>query len=118
MEREEMVDTVIASYFDASQRRGVSLQRFTGKDYSYLVAQNSDGEGFYLVWDGPDENTNLTEEVYEACVAEGGKAKLKSTYHIYARLSLFSTDGVRFYQIPDRILADFGLDVRDEPYEE
>lgn len=118
MEREEMVDTVIASYFDASQRRNVPLQRFLGEGYSYLVAQNADNEGFYLVWDGPNCNTDLTEEVYEACVIEGTKANLKAVYHIYARLNLFSTDGVRFYQIPDRILADFGLDVRAEPYED
>jgi adenine-specific DNA-methyltransferase len=118
MEREEMVDTVIASYFDGSRRRGASLERFTNHRYSYLVAQNADGEGFYLVWDGPDNNTDLTESVYEACVKEGEKAELKPTYHVYARLNLFSTDGVRFYQIPDRILADFGLDVRTESYED
>lgn len=118
MEREEMVDTVIASYFDASRRRGASLERFTDQGYSYLVAQNGDGEGFYLVWDGPDNNIDLTESVYETCVAEGEKAGLKPFYHVYARLNLFSTDGVRFYQIPDRILADFGLDVRTESYED
>jgi adenine-specific DNA-methyltransferase len=117
MERQEMVDTVVASYFDASRRRGPSLERFSNQGYSYLVAQNSDSEGFYLVWDGPDHNTDLTEDVYEACVDEGQRAGLKPTYHIYARLNLFSTDGVRFYQIPDRILADFGLDVRTEPYD-
>jgi len=118
MEREEMVDTVIASYFDASRRRGVSLQRRIDEGYVYLVAQNADDEGFYLVWDGPQSNIDLTEEVYEACVAEGDKANLKPVYHVYARLNLFSTEGVRFYQIPDRILADFGLDVRSESYDD
>lgn len=118
MEREEMVDTVIASHFDASRRRSASLQRFIEEGYTHLVAQNADGEGFYLVWDGPDSNIDLTEEVYEACVLEGERAKLKPTYHVYARLNLFSTEGVRFYQIPDRILADFGLDVRTESYED
>ncbi len=117
MERDEMVDTVIASYFDASRRRGPSLQRFTDQGYSYLVAHNSEGEGFYLVWDGPDHNIDLTEVVYDSCVAEAQRAGLKPIYHVYARLNLFSTDGVRFYQIPDRILADFGLDVRTESYE-
>lgn len=116
MERDEMVDTVIASYFDATRRRGPSLERIVD-DYSHLVAKNDEGEGFYLVWDGPQENTDLTEDVYEACVEEGLRAKLKPIYHIYARLNLFSTDGVRFYQIPDRILADFGLDVMTESYE-
>ena len=68
------------------------------------------------MWGGADENTDLNEDVYEACVAEGEKAGLKRTYHVYARYDLFSTEGVHFYQIPDRILADFGLNVRTESY--
>lgn len=118
MEREEMVDTVIASYFDAARRRGPNLVRFTDGDYAYLVAKNDSEEGFYLVWGGAGENTDLTEAVYEACVTEAEKASLNPVYHVYARYNLFSTDGVRFYQIPDRILADFGLDVRTESYED
>jgi adenine-specific DNA-methyltransferase len=116
MEREEMVDTVVASYFDASKRRGPSLIRYTDQDYRFLVARNSDEEGFYLVWDGANENIDLTELAYEACVNEGVQAGLKPVYHVYARFNMFATDGVYFYQIPDRILADFGLDVRTESY--
>lgn len=116
MERAEMVDTVVASYFDASRKRGPSLTRFE-EPYAYLVARNSLDEGFYLVWDGPKKNTDLTEEVYEACVDEGRKAGLKPSYHIYARFNLFATEGVYFYQIPDRILADFGLNVRTESFD-
>jgi adenine-specific DNA-methyltransferase len=118
MEREEMVDTVIASYFDAARRRGANLSRYNDDKFSYLVAKNSDDEGFYLVWGGAKGNTDLTEDVYEACVAEGALAGLKPTYHVYARYNLFSTEGVQFYQIPDRILADFGLDVRTESYDD
>lgn len=118
MEREEMVDTVIASYFDSSRRRGPSLIRFSATSYSYLVAKNSEDEGFYLVWSGVGENTDLTEDVYEACVAEGEAENLKPVYHVYSRFNLFTTPGVHWYQIPDRILADFGLDVRNESYEE
>ena len=116
MEREEMVDTVVASYFDSSRRRGPSLIRFTNHNYSYLVAKNAEDEGFYLVWGGADENTDLTEDVYEACVHEGEKEGLKPVYHIYSRFNLFTTAGVHWYQIPDRILTDFGLDVRTESY--
>lgn len=116
MERDEMVDTVIASYFDSSRRRGPSLIRFKEPHYSYLVAKNPDNEGFYLVWGGVDENTDLTEDVYEACVEEGEKEGLESVYHIYSRFNLFTTPGVHWYQIPDRILADFGLDIRTEAY--
>jgi adenine-specific DNA-methyltransferase len=116
MEREEMVDTVVASYFDSSRRRGHNLIRINDPAYGYLVAHNTDDEGFYLVWGGIGENTDLTEDVYEACVAEGEKAGLKPTYHIYSRFNLFTTPGVHWYQIPDRILSDFGLDVRTESY--
>lgn len=101
MEREEMVDTVIASYFDSSRRRGPSLVRFTDRDYAYLVAKNSEDEGFYLVWGGAGENTDLTEDVYEACVEEGEKEGLKPVYHVYSRFNLFTTPGVHWYQIPD-----------------
>lgn len=118
MERDEMVDTVIASHFDANRRRGDQLVPVGDADaYRYLVARNADDEGFFLVWDGHDRNTDFTEEVYESCADEALRAGLKaSTYHVYARLYRFQVDGVRFYQIPDRILADFGLDIRSEPF--
>jgi adenine-specific DNA-methyltransferase len=76
MEREEMIDTVVASYFNSARRRGPNLER-VDPGYAYLVAQNADGEGFYLVWDGPGNNTDFTEDVYEACVVEGEKAGLR-----------------------------------------
>jgi adenine-specific DNA-methyltransferase len=118
MEREEMLDTVIGSHFDANRRRGDQLVRIEGKPaYRYLIARNSDHEGFFLVWEGPDKNTDLTEEVYEAIAAEGERAGVRPVpYHTYARLYRYQTDGVRFYQIPDRILSDFGLDMRNEPF--
>jgi adenine-specific DNA-methyltransferase len=119
MERDEMVDTVIGSHFDASRRRGDQLIRLNSEDesYQYLVAKNADDEGFFLVWDGPDKNTDLTEDVYDACVEEAVRAGLKKTpYNVYARLAIYMTEGIRFLQIPDRILADFGLNPRSEPF--
>lgn len=118
MERGEMTDTVIASHFDSNRRRGPGLSYEAPAKYRYLVARNADDEGFFLVWDGPNENTNLTEDVYEEIVAEAMDANLKPIYHVYARLFLFQTDDVIFYQIPDRILRDFGLDLRGEPFSE
>jgi adenine-specific DNA-methyltransferase len=116
MERDEMVDTVIASHHDSNRRRGGSLIPYDTMDYKYLVGRNSDGHGFYLIWEGPDGNTDLTEDVYEACVAEGKRAKLEAVYHVYARYNLYGTEDVRFYRIPDQILIDFGLDMRTEAY--
>lgn len=115
MERAEMVDTVIASHYD-DRRRGAALVRIDDASYRYLVARNPDGDGIFLIWDGPDKNTNFTEAVYEVCAQDAERAELKPTYHVYARFNLYQTDNVRFYQIPDRILADFGLDLSSEPF--
>jgi adenine-specific DNA-methyltransferase len=118
MERDEMVDTVIASHFDANRKRGSNLVRVNGREWRYLVAKNSEDEGFFLVWDGPDKNTDFGAGVYDACATEAEEAGLKPYYHVYARLYLYQTENVRFYQIPDRILADFGLDMSSEPFAE
>jgi adenine-specific DNA-methyltransferase len=118
MERDDMVDTVIASHFDANRKRGSNLIRVNGREWHYLVGKNSEDEGFFLVWDGPQKNTDFTGAVYDACAMEAEQAGLKPYYHVYARLYLYQTENVRFYQIPDRILADFGLDMSSEPFAE
>ena len=118
MERGEMVDTVVESHFDATRRRGVGLERYKPGEYKYLVARNTDNEGFFLVWEGAGGNTDFDEEQYEECAAEAAAAKLGNRYHVYARLYIFQTSNVTFYQIPDRILRDFGLDLRGEPFSE
>jgi adenine-specific DNA-methyltransferase len=117
MERDEMAETVIYSYFDASRRSRPGLVR-VDEDCRYLVARNEDEEGFFLVWDGPDKNTSLTREVYAQMADEAKRAGLKRSYHVYARQQLYVTANVRFYQIPDRILADFGLNPMSEPFSE
>jgi adenine-specific DNA-methyltransferase len=118
MERDEMVDTVIASH-SSSRRKGYSIvPMLEDEPYKYLVAKNGDGEGIYLVWAGADSNTDLTEEVYEDIVDEGDAAGLSKTYHVYSRLNLLVTDDVVWYQIPDRILQDFGLDIRTDAFTE
>jgi hypothetical protein len=56
--------------------------------------------------------------VYSAIVNEAKKAGLTlGRYHVYARRWVYQRDKTTtFYQIPDHILASFGLDVRSEPY--
>jgi adenine-specific DNA-methyltransferase len=118
MEREELADTIIASHFDAATRKRDALVRVASNPYKYLVAYNGESEGFFLIWNGTKGNTDFTEETYEACAKEAKKARLAPRYHVYARLYRFQTSNVVFYQIPDRILMDFGLDLRGEPYHE
>jgi adenine-specific DNA-methyltransferase len=120
MERDEMLDTVIASHTGSSRRRGglIHVESVSNEPYGYLVAKNSDNEGVYLVWNGTGGTNDLTEEIYEQIVEEAETAGLADHYHVYSRLNLFVTDDVHWYQIPDRILQDFGLDVRSESFGE
>ncbi|GAC80828.1 adenine-specific DNA-methyltransferase [Gordonia malaquae] len=121
MERDEMIDTVIASHSSTGSRRRAVLIPVVDADeepYAYLVAKNAANEGIFLVWSGADSNTDLTEEVYEEIAEEAEAAKLSDVYHVYSRRNLIVTDDVVWYQIPDRILSDFGLDVRSEPFTE
>jgi adenine-specific DNA-methyltransferase len=115
MERDEMTDAVVASHYDANRRGGPGLVIMTNEGYGYLVARNAADEGFYLVWDGSPEPPMFDEATYDAVVSEAVKAKLKPVYHVYARFNLFQSDDVRFYQIPDQILIDFGVSV-NEPF--
>jgi adenine-specific DNA-methyltransferase len=120
MERDEMIDTVIASHSSTGSRRSAALITVGNENepYAYLVAKNASNEGIYLVWSGPGSNTDLTEEVYEAITEEADAAELAGVYHVYSRRNLIVTDDVVWYQIPDRILSDFGLDVRNESFTE
>lgn len=110
MERDEMTDAVIASHYDIQRRGGPTLINMTADGYRYLVARNGSGEGFYLVWDGSARPPVFNAGVYDAIVDEAIRAGIKPVYHVYARFNLFQSDDVRFYQIPDQILLDFGLD--------
>lgn len=107
----------IASHSSTSSRRGPVLIPVPDEAaYTYLVARNANNEGIYLVWHGAGSNTDLTEEAYEAITEEADAASLAPTYHVYSRRNLIVTDDVVWYQIPDRILSDLGLDVRTESF--
>ncbi|MGN7871737.1 hypothetical protein [Paracoccus sp. 22332] len=44
------------------------------------------------------------------------KAELKQPYHVYARYELYQSKNVRFYKIPDKILAHLGLNENSDPF--
>ncbi|CAG8743092.1 11276_t:CDS:2, partial [Cetraspora pellucida] len=75
MERSELIDTIIASRIDKYQQKYQGLQLLKNQNYSYLIAKNANNEGFFL-------------EVYEKIVQEAKNNKLKTPYHVYARLYL------------------------------
>ncbi|CAG8647564.1 3813_t:CDS:2 [Ambispora leptoticha] len=109
MERAELIDTIIASRIDKYQQKYQGLQLLKNENCRYLIAKNSQQEGFFLIWDGPNKNVNFTKEVYQEVVQEAQKHNLKTPYHVYARLYLCQVDTVNFYQIPNSVLLDFEL---------
>lgn len=117
MERDEMIDTVIASHSSTGSRR-LAVLIPVDEPYTYLVAKNASNEGIFLVWSGAGSNTDLTEAAYEAITEEAEAEGLADVYHVYSRRNLIVTDDVIWYQIPDRILSDFGLDIRTESFTE
>jgi adenine-specific DNA-methyltransferase len=116
MERAELIDTIIASRIDKYQQKYQNLHILKNENYHYLIAKNSNQEGFFLIWDGPNQNINFTKEVYQKVVQEATENNLKPPYHVYARLYLCQVDTVSFYQIPNSILLDFGFDLEKDKF--
>lgn len=116
MERDLMADTILASNFDMSRRGGKSLIRVSDVRCRYLVARNDDNEGFFLIWEGPEKSPLLDSDAYSAIVNDALLLKLAPIYHVYARFNLYQSDDVRFYQIPNRILMDFGLSEANDAF--
>jgi adenine-specific DNA-methyltransferase len=116
MERSLMADTVIASHFDTSRRGGRTLVRLSNDSCKYLVARNDENEGFFLIWEGVGKSPVLDADTYDAIVREALDLKLEPIYHVYARFNVYQSDDIRFYQIPNRILMDFGLSEAADPF--
>ncbi|CAI2172887.1 12066_t:CDS:2 [Funneliformis geosporum] len=92
MERNELIDTIIASRIDKYQQKYQNLQILKSENYRYLIAKDSNQEGFFLIWDGPNQNVNFTKGVYQKVVQEATENNLKPPYHVYARLYLCQVD--------------------------
>jgi len=109
MQREEMVDLVLMSHWDAPTRKGPLLTTLVHKGYRYLVAKDITDHGYFLVWDGPEVRTPLTIAALGEIAAEAKREGLTAPYHVYARTSHVLTPNVIFYQIPDEILNKIGF---------
>lgn len=109
MQREEMVDLILMSHWDARSRKGPLLTTLVHKGYKYLVAKDAARNGYFLVWDGPGTRTPLTVAALGDMMAEARAENLAPPYHVYARISHVMTPNVIFYQIPDEILNKIGF---------
>lgn len=115
MKKEDLVDVVVTSHWEASRRGGANLRRLEEEGYQYLVAQDEVGDGYFLIWSGDGAVGSLDIESYKVVSAEAKRAGLSPPFHIYARYETFQSPNVRFWKIPDKILAHLGL-TEDERY--
>jgi len=112
LEREEMLDLLLTTHWDQNERAAAHLRRMPAGQHAYLFAVSARGEGFFLVWIGPDKPSVLDRAAFRKIVEEAKAEKLVPPYHVYARTSIYPGPSVEFYQIPDRILEKLGLNDR------
>jgi adenine-specific DNA-methyltransferase len=114
--REEMIDLLLTSYWDKSERAKSYLTRLPIGEHKYMFAVNPKNEGFFLVWQASDKPSLLNREAFRAIVDEASKAKLEPRYHVYATTATYTGSTVEFYKIPDRVLEHIGFNARLDAY--
>ena len=73
-------------------------------------------EGFFLIWDAPDQPSVLNREAFRRIVEEARAADLAPRYHVYASLAPYTGSGIEFYKIPDSVLEHIGFNPRADAY--
>ncbi len=118
MKKDELVDVVITSHWEASNRNAPGLIRIEDTKFSYLVGKNERGEGYFIIWDGEGPVGQLDRNSYKDVLKDAEKAGLKPPYHVYARYEVYQSRNVKFWKIPDKILAHLGLNENSDRFNE
>ena len=117
MKKDELVDVVITSHWQTGSRNGPNLVRIEDPRFTYLVGKNERDEPYFIIWNnGAGPVGQLDIESYNIVLQDAKKAELKQPYHVYARYELYQSKNVRFYKIPDKILAHLGLNENSDPF--
>ncbi|MBO6809237.1 site-specific DNA-methyltransferase [Thalassospira sp.] len=114
MQRDELIDVVLTSHWENHKRSAPSLSRVDDESYQYLIGQDENGEGYFLIWDNEGPVGSLNLDTYKKVAQEAKKASIAPPFHVYARYEMFQSPNVRFWKIPDKILSDLGLNENDE----
>lgn len=114
--REEMIDLLLTSYWDKSEKAKSYLNRFPVGEHRYLFGVNPKDEGFFLLWEAPNGTSILNREVFKLIVEEAKDNKLASRYHVYASSAPYTGHNVEFYKIPDKVLEHVGFNTRADAY--
>lgn len=119
MKKDELVDVVITSHWETGTRNSPNLIRIEDSRFTYLVGRSQHGEGYFIIWhNGGGPVGQLDVASYNLVLQDAKKADLKPPYHVYARYEIYQSKNVRFYKIPDKILAHLGLNENSDPYNE
>lgn len=114
--REEMIDLLLTSYWDKNEKAKSYLRRLPAGSHRHLFAVNLKDEGFFLIWDGPDQRSSLNRDSFKRIVEEAKVAKLGTRYHVYASLAPYTGTDIEFYKIPDSVLEHIGFNPRSDAY--
>jgi adenine-specific DNA-methyltransferase len=114
--REEMIDLLLTSYWDRAEKAQSYLRRLPAGSHRHLFAVNPKNEGFFLIWDAPDQPSVLNREAFKRVVEEAKAAKLAGRYHVYAALAPYTGSGIDFYKIPDSVLEHIGFNPRSDAF--
>lgn len=109
LEKEEMIDLLLTTHWEQSERASHHLRRLPAGEYRHLFAINSRGQGFFLIWNGPGKAAVLDRTAFKEIFDEARASKLTPPYNVYARTCTYAGPNIEFYQIPDRILEKLGF---------
>ena len=111
--REEMIDLLTTSYWNASERSKSFLTRMESN--GFLFAKNARNEGFFLIWT-PSGVSALTRDTYSEIMREAKKLDLAARFHVYASSAPYVAQNVEFYKIPDKVLEHLGFNATNDAY--
>lgn len=119
MQRDEMIDLIIATHWDTGKKNAINLIRIEDEKLLYCVGKNINEEGYFIIWDPANSFGALDYNTYNKIVREAKRAKLNTPYHVYARYEVYQDEkNVMFYKIPDKVLAHLGLNENSDRFNE
>lgn len=116
LEREEMIDLLLTSHWDQTERSSSHLRRLPAGSQKHLFGVNGRNEGYFLVWNLPAQPSVLDRDAFRSIAEEAKACDLKPPFHVYARICTYSGPNIEFYQIPDRILEKLGFNDVSQPF--
>ncbi|EKT4485504.1 site-specific DNA-methyltransferase [Pseudomonas putida] len=114
--REEMIDLLLTSYWDKTEKAKSYLRRLPAGKHRHLFAVNAKDEGFFLIWDAPEKPSVLDKAAFREIAEEARQAGLAARYHVYASIAPYTGSSVEFYKIPDRVLEHIGFNQRQDSF--